>query len=345
MKAMLLCAGLGERMRPLTRTRPKPALPVLGRPMAVQNLLRLARHGVTDAAVNLHHLPDVLRSLLGDGRSSGLPTVHYTLEDPILGTAGGLRHAAEHLRGAGPIVVHNSDFLSDIDIGAALDAHRRSGNLATLVLAEPRDGFSGVDVDAEGRVLAVAGLPESAAEHETVERCLFTGLQILDESVLDRIPGPGPSNVVRDVHAPLIREGRLGSYRHRGFWWEFGSPAAYHEGSMQALDLPPETLHAIGETDPVVEIAGARVALGADVEINPGARIEGKAAIGAGCRIAEGARITDSVVMPGATVGAGAVLDRAIVGPSTVLPAGLEVESAVVCPDEGANAGLLRRPF
>jgi len=340
MKGILLCAGRGERMRPLTRTLAKPALPVLGRPLAVHNLVRLARHGITDAAVNLHHQPEVLRSVLGEGGSGGLPTIRYTFEDPILGTAGGLRHAAEHLRGAGPFLVHNSDFLSDIDIEAAVAAHRDRGNLATLVLADAREGYSGVDVDADGRVLSVAGLPERPATGKTAERCLFTGLQVLDEAVLDRIPPHGPSNVVRDLHAPLILEGRLGSYRHRGFWWEFGAPSGFHGGSMRLLDLPRSLLEEIGDCDPIVEIGAARVALGAGAEIDANAAIEGRAAIGSGCRIAAGATIRNSVLMPGARVGADCLLDGAVVGPSTELPAGFSVDSAVVCADEGSNLPL-----
>ena len=101
MKAMLLAAGLGVRMLPLTQDRPKPALSVLGRPMAIQNLQRLAGAAVSSAVVNLHYRPEVLRALLGDGGADGLPKIRYTHEDPVLGTGGGIRNAAELLRGEG----------------------------------------------------------------------------------------------------------------------------------------------------------------------------------------------------------------------------------------------------
>src|SRR5262249_37451135 len=109
MKAMLLAAGLGERMRPLTDLLPKPALPVLGRPLAVIVLHRLALQGMSTVVVNLHHRPDALRELLSDGRELGLKHLIYSFEETILGTAGGLRNAARHLRGGDTILVRNAD--------------------------------------------------------------------------------------------------------------------------------------------------------------------------------------------------------------------------------------------
>jgi NDP-sugar pyrophosphorylase family protein len=337
---MLLCAGLGVRMQPLTRALPKPAIAVLGRPIAWQNLARLARFGVTTAAVNLHHLPEALPALLGEGGSQGLPALRYTWEDPILGTAGGLRHAAEHLRGDGPFVVHNSDFLSDVDLEAALDTHRRSGLPATLVLAPAREGYSAVDIDGDGRILAIAGLPEPADTQKTAERCLFTGLQILDEEILDRIPPEGASNVVTDVHAPLVTEGRLGAYVHRGFWWEFGNPQGYHEGSMRLLDLPQERLDDIGNIDPVQEVDGARLAVGPGADVEGDVALEGRIALGLGCRVAGGATLSDTIVMPEAWIGPGCSLRRVIVGPGTELPTGVSLESALVCADDDPEGPL-----
>ena len=127
---MLLAAGLGLRMRPLTQDRPKPALAVLGRPLVTQNLHRFREASVSLAVVNLHHCPEVLRGLIREGGQDGLPRVSFTFEDPILGTGGGLRHARDLLRGEGPILVHNSVFLSDIDFGLLAETHQGGGRLA-----------------------------------------------------------------------------------------------------------------------------------------------------------------------------------------------------------------------
>ena len=187
MKAMLLAAGKGERMYPLTLELPKAAIPVLGRPMALQILNRMAQAGIEEAAVNLHHLPQKMREVLEKGFGNGIPALHLSHEETILGTAGGLRRAAPTLRGDGPILVHNSDSLADIDLLAALRAHQESGHLATLVLTRARPGYSLVDVDGQGRVLSLAGKP-SVEPGRVAASYLFTGCHILDESLLDRSP-------------------------------------------------------------------------------------------------------------------------------------------------------------
>jgi hypothetical protein len=172
---MMLTAGVGERMLPLTLGVPKPALTVLGRPLVVQILNRLGRAGVDQAVLNLHHHPDVLRDLLErNGGCVDAPAIRFSLEETILGTGGGLRRAAPMLRDDGPIVVINGDFLADIDLPAALAHHRASGLPATLVLTSARPGYSEIEIDAAGRVLSLAGQPATDADRVAGRR-LFTG--------------------------------------------------------------------------------------------------------------------------------------------------------------------------
>jgi NDP-sugar pyrophosphorylase family protein len=309
-------------MYPLTRDLPKAAVPVLGRPLAVQNLQRIAAAGVGQAVVNLHHHPDTLRALLGNGTDGGLPSLQFTLERTLLGTAGGLRNAASLLRGEGPILVHNSDFLADIDLRAVVRAHRESGHPATLVLAPPRPGYSLVEVDARGRVLSLAGEPR-AEKGRVAGGYLFTGCHVIDEEVLDRIPPDGPSDIVRHVYRDLAGEGRLGSVVHEGFWWEFGTPVLYLEGSLKLIDLPL-----------------AMAAVGPGVNVDPQARLSGRLALGLASRVGRGCRVEDSIVMPESWVGPGCRLRRTIVAQGLELPAGFEAEHAMVCRDLDPTASL-----
>lgn len=338
MKVMLLSAGIGRRMYPLTLDLPKAAIPVLGRPLAVQILHRLAQGGVEEAVLNLHHHPATLRRLLGGNSDAGLPRVHFTYEETILGTAGGLRNAAHLLRGEGPILVHNSDFLSDIDIAAALRAHRQSGHAATLVLAPHRPGYSLVDVDADGRILSLAGEPR-AELGRVAGRYLFTGCHVIGEEVFDRIPTRGPSHIVSDVYRELAREGRLGSFLHDGFWWEFGSPELYLEGSLRLLGLSVEQRTNIACHDPVQPLDEALVAVGVGVNVDDGARLSGRVALGLASRVGRDCHLEDSVVMPESWVGPSCRLERAVVAQGIELPAGFQVEHALVCrdPDPGAT--------
>jgi NDP-sugar pyrophosphorylase family protein len=340
MKLMLLAAGHGERMLPLTRTVPKPAIPVLGRPIAIQILHRLATLGVDRAVVNLHHLPDRLRSLLGEGKDLGLQRIDYSLEEEILGTAGGIGRAADLLRGSKTILVHNSDFLSDIDLSAVIAAHLASGCPVTLVLTGARPGYTPVEVDDEGRVVSIGGRPEPASGAGSGS-FMFTGCQILDEEILDRIPSDRPSDIIRDIHIDLIGDRKVASYVHGGFWWEFGSPRDYLEGSIRLLDMPGKDLARVARTDPVDTIGDAKVALGAGADFHNGVSLHGRVALGLASLVAEGSEVEDSVIMPEAWVGPGCRIRRAIIAPGVELPAEFEVEDAMVCARTGPDPETL----
>lgn len=352
MRAMILAAGYGERMRPLTLTLPKPALPVLGRPMILQILSRLARDGVTHAAMNLHHLPERVRALVGDGSAAGIESLEFSFEPEILGTGGGIRKAAGHLRGDGTILVRNADFLADIELREALASHRASGRLATLVLIPHRPGYSPVHVSGDGRVAAIGG----EAPAEAVGSFLFTGCHLIEEEVLDRIPAEGPSDIVRHVYRDLIRERRVGYVLHSGFWWEFGAPRDYLEGCLRLLRTSQAVRAAVGGTDPVRRIEGAWVAVGPGVEIALGsATLRGGIGLGLATHVSDGAILEDTIVMQEAWIGPGVSLKRAVVAPGTEVPADFRVENAMLCPDPGEGvplpegttrvAGLAVRPF
>jgi len=340
MKAMVLSAGVGRRMYPLTLSQPKPAITVLGRPLVVQILHWLAGHGVDEAVLNLHHRPDGIKQLLGDGDNPGLPTVGYRFEETILGTGGGIRNAGSALCGEGPIVVSNSDFLSDIDLASVLQAHRASECLATLVLAPRRPGYSVVLRDADGRVLSLAGKPQVDPSRADGEY-LFTGCHIIDEEVIERIPATGTSCIVNDVYCPLASQGRLGSYVHQGFWWEFGSPDQYLEGCLRLLAQPKDKLNRINtEHDPIRRLSDAVAAVGPGAGFDTGVKVTGHAAIGYGSFVSEHTHIEDSVVMPEAWIGPRCRIKRSIIAQGVELPAGCQTEEELICTDPDASAEL-----
>ncbi len=333
MRAMVLAAGLGERLLPLTRVLPKPALPVIGRPLIAQILVRLAREGVRAAVMNLHHLPGYLMEIVGDGSTLGLEEVHYTHEPEILGTAGGLRKAADHFRREKVILVHNADFLSDIPVGAVLEAHAASGAAATLVLAPHRPGFTEVRVDAERRVVSFGKRP-GARRARPAGSFLFTGFHLLSPEILDLIPEGRPSDLVRDLYEPLAAEGRLAAWIHQGFWWEFGTARSFLEGCLRLLDLHTDERLQIADTDPVREVGGARVAVGAGADFHAGGiEFRGRVALGFASMVGEACSLEDVLVMNEAWIGPGARLRRVVVGPQTEIPAGTELEEALVSPD------------
>jgi NDP-sugar pyrophosphorylase family protein len=308
MKAMVLAAGLGTRMRPLTLLRAKPALPVLNRPLIHWTLLALARAGVDEVFVNLHHRGASIRRAVGDGSAFGL-RVRYAHEPVILGTGGGPRRLRRRL-GDEPVLLVNGDVLFDFDLRALLRAHRRSRAAATLaLLPNPDPGrYSAVVLRRDGRIGSLAGLPRPVRGRPW----LFTGVQVLDPALLERLP-PGPSDSVRDLYAPLVGEGvAVRGWTTDGAWFDFGAPRSYRDSQAS---LPRAFQRRSPRIDPSARIAGGaavrRSVVGRGCVIGAGAVVEGSV-LWDGVRVGEGARVRGCILAQGARVKAGERLDDVV---------------------------------
>jgi NDP-sugar pyrophosphorylase family protein len=318
MKAMVLAAGLGLRMRPLTLLRAKPVLPVLNRPLLHWTMERLARAGVEDVVVNLHHLPETITAELGSGRRFGL-RVRYSREETILGTGGGLR-AVRRWLADGPVLVVNGDVLFDFDLRRLLAVHRTSGARATLALRENRvpHAYSPIVSDHRGRLLAIAGRPRRARGPVT----MFASVHVLDPALLERLP-EGASDSVRDLYVPLLAEGaHLQGVRTRGAWYDFGRPSLYRDAQLRLLPGRGE----------------GRVLVDPKARIGSTARLR-RSVVGAGACVAAGARVERSVLWSGAVVEAGARAVRAIVATGGVVRAGERAEDVIVLEAAALDAG------
>ena len=317
MKAMVLAAGLGLRMRPLTRLRAKPVLPVLDRPLIAYTLERLARAGVREVVVNLHHLPDTVRAALGSGRRFGL-RILYVHEPEILGTGGGPR-AVRELLGREEVLLVNGDMFFDFDLRELLARHRRSGAAATLALRRHPDpgAYSAVVSDRRGRILAIAGKPKPVEGSVS----MFAGIHVLDPRLLERLPD-GVSDSVRDLYLPLLAEGaELQGVRHTGAWYDFGRPSLYRDAQLRMLAGRGRRQLVVGR--------GARVAASA-------AR---RSVIGARSRVAAGARVVSSILWEDVVVEAGARVTRAIVTAGGVVRASDRAAEVIVMPRAALAAG------
>lgn len=305
---MVLAAGLGLRMRPLTNLRAKPVLPVLNRPLLHWTLESLARQGVTDVVVNLHHLPHTVRRAVGDGSAFGL-RVRYSLERVILGTAGGPRKVRA-LLGDEPVLLVNGDVLFDFDLARLVERHRSSGARATLGLRpnpNPRH-YGPVVTDSRGWVRS---LPDLRRKPGVLS--LFTGVHVLDPALLDRLR-PGPSDSVRDLYAPLVQAGeRILGVRLRGAWYDLGDPQAYRKSQIALLGSR------FAGTGPSLVDSSARISREALVE---------RSVVGAKAVVEDGASVVRSVLWDGAFVGQGArVIDSVV---ATRVEARREVREGVI---------------
>jgi NDP-sugar pyrophosphorylase family protein len=237
--ALLLAAGLGTRLRPLTLTTPKPLLPLNGELLIDHQLYYLAAAGIEEVAINLHHLGHLIRKHVGDGRRYGL-TVAYSEEPEILGTGGAIQKARP-LAGTGAFLVLNADALLDADLAAVMDAHRASGAEATMVVKplEPNDAFTPIAVDAHRQVSGFG-----------TGRHYYTGLQILTPSIFEVLPPAGTEAcLIRDGYQRLLERGAaIHAYEHQGYANDLGTPASYAQaradivcGRFRLCGKPPST--------------------------------------------------------------------------------------------------------
>jgi mannose-1-phosphate guanylyltransferase len=308
-RALVLAAGLGTRLRPLTDELPKPLLPVLGETLLERTLRALAAAGCEAAAINLHHLPAAIPAALGE-RFAGMPLL-YSHEEPVLGTGGALVPLRGFFARCETVLVVNGDSLCRWPLPALLARHRRSGAAATLLLAgrpDPRAFGGGVGIDRAGLVTELRGQRAAAV----VRRHVFAGAHALRPELLDRLP-PGVSDSMRDLYAPLLAEGgRLAAEVTWRPWHDLGTPERY---LAAALDWARR------------ESGGGWMA--ASVSLAKGARSR-ESVLESAARVGAGACATRSLLLAGASLGEGAQIDEVVVGPAVALPAGCTLSRTLV---------------
>lgn len=245
MRAMILAAGKGTRLRPLTDSVPKPLVDVGGRPMIAFPLQLLRRAGIREVVINLHHLGKQIRAALGDGSTYGI-RITYSEENPILDTGGAIEAARKFL-GGDTFVVVNADVAIDLRLGDVIDFHRQHGATVTMVLrpdpqAERKDD---IGIDAAQRIRRFLGRPYTG-EPSTAERFLFASVHVFEPRVFDYLQ-PGVYSITRDVYPRLLAAAEpIYGYVHRGYWRVLDTPqdlaagrrelAAWTDGSDNVLD-------------------------------------------------------------------------------------------------------------
>ncbi|MDH3200550.1 MAG: NDP-sugar synthase [Myxococcales bacterium] len=220
LKALVLCAGRGTRLGGLTRDCPKPLLPIEGKPLVGYTLDLLARHGVTDVAVNVHFLADKVEVELGDGSRYGL-RIHYEREDKLLGTAGAAANLLDYFADASDIVIIYGDLVFDEDLTALYQRHRANQADATLLVHQRTTrSNSTIDMDDTGRIVRFRERP--AGWSTTGPVWVNSGCQILQRELIERFPSKRPLDLPRDIYMPMAADLRL-----------FGAPV---EGYRIAID-------------------------------------------------------------------------------------------------------------
>lgn len=224
MKAMILAAGFGTRLRPLTLERAKPAIPMLGEPLIVRLLRKLQTQNVSQFRVNLHHLPDSLSAIFDHTDSEF--SVSFSTETEILGTAGGLKANESYFDET--FIMANGDIAAEFPVAPALEFHRRRDALATLLLFEQHPPFRyfPVKIDHDNRLRNFKNAAPS--KDVTPETYVFTGIHILDPRIFDYIPDNGFCDINNDVYPPALRnDERIYGFPVQGYWNDVGDPMRY----------------------------------------------------------------------------------------------------------------------
>lgn len=227
---MILAAGLGTRLRPLTNTTPKPLLPMGEVPLIVWNLLLLKRHGFHEVVINLHYLGAMIEQALGDGSTFGL-RIRYSHEPVILGTGGGIKQAEPYFAGE-PVLVLNGDTLFELDLEALLAFHRAKKAAATLVVREDADAATWglVEVAEDHRIVRITGkgLTESGP---TVPR-MFAGIHIVEPRLLQDVPQGVMSSIIDPYVAAISRGETVLGYDLKGYWSDIGTVDRYEQAEQ-----------------------------------------------------------------------------------------------------------------
>lgn len=223
--ALVLAAGFGTRLKPLTDKLPKPLIAVHGIPMIYYNLALLKKHGISRVVINLHHLGPLIQKEIGNGKKLGLD-IRYSHEKKILGTGGGIRRAARFCQDT--ILVINGDIICNVDLDKLLKAHKKQKNQATLVLRKNRRAKDfGLLYFRKNRLVSILGNPRPNGK---VEQAHFTGVHVLEKKHILALPYNQPSCIIRDLYIPLLNDDNaLGAFVHKGFWSDCGTHAALIE--------------------------------------------------------------------------------------------------------------------
>jgi NDP-sugar pyrophosphorylase family protein len=322
MRVMIMAAGIGTRLRPVTDFIPKPMAPIVNRPALYHILRLLQRHGLREVVINLHHLPDIVTDYFGDGSRIGMD-IHYSFEPELLGTAGGVKNNADFL-GDGSFLVMSGDALTDVDLTGLILAHRRTGSIATMAVKEvPDPSLYGVVVaDDTGRVV---GFQEKPTREEARSRLCNCGIYVLEPGILSHIPTGRFDDFGKRLFPDLLSQGvPFHAHAVDGYWSDVGNLGEFIRGNADAMARRVE-----------VEIPGTEIRpgvwVGDGVRMAPTVLIEPPVVVGANCEVCEDVVIVGPTVLgDGCFVGAGAHLARALVlSHSRLLPGSLVVDGII----------------
>jgi mannose-1-phosphate guanylyltransferase len=329
MKAVIMAGGEGTRLRPLTRTTPKPLVPVVRRRCIDYSLGSLARAGITEIIVTTSYKAGMIVDALEATDVGGISML-FSFERQPMGTAGGVAKTSAYLDDT--FVVMSADVLANVDLDAMFEFHRRKGADATMALTtvENVSEYGVVAMDDDERIQR---FQEKPSPEEAFSNLINAGIYVLEPHVMDLVPEDTKFDFSRDLF-PILMENDQPMYGHKleGLWMDIGRPRDLILANQRALtDIPiPMTMHAIPDG-----VSGAWTS--ADVTYGEGVVVEGPSMLESQVSLGDGARIRGSFLHPRVIVGAGAVVEDSLILEDCSIMAHARVKGCII--DRGSTIG------
>jgi mannose-1-phosphate guanylyltransferase / phosphomannomutase len=338
---MILAAGLGSRLRPLTTHLPKPLVPILNQPLLGHLIRQVKQAGIHEIAINLHYRGEQIRNWLGHGARFGVE-VTYSEEPQLLGSAGGVQRL-RHFFGDEPILLVHGDVLFDVDLAAVIQYHASREALATIVLhpAHHQYNYGKIRVNAHGHIAQFVDRQAPWVSGPLTET-LFTGIQVLDPALLNTIRPGNVAALTTEVYPALLaRPARLYGYLMQGYWSDIGTPRRYWETNMDAVggrvgsalsvSVQADDFRMASQVD--VGPSGSirpPVAGSSTIDVPDTASVGPEVILGEGCQLAHDVCLVQSVLWPRVRVGQGVTISRSIVLNDVTIPDGSQLIGKLV---------------
>lgn len=332
MKAMILAAGLGTRLRPLTNEVSKPMVQMANRPCMEHAVRLLAKYGITDIVVNLHYLPEAIQNHFGDGSAFGV-NITYSYEEELMGTAGGFKRVQDFFAGEDALII-SGDALTDINVRDFHTFHKENGGIATLALKQVADPTQyGVVIRDGNRVIRFQEKPK---KEEAISNLANTGIYLFDSAIFNHIPAQTFYDFGKQVFPELLEKGEgMYGYKMREYWCDVGDLSVYREAHYDMLtgvvsvDLP-------GKHFP------GNIHLGQNTSIHPDTIIVGPVLFGNNCVLEQGAKIYGPAVLGDKTIiGRNTIIKRGIFWDNVTIEAESDLADSIVACDCRIPPGLM----
>ncbi|MBI5827798.1 MAG: NTP transferase domain-containing protein [Deltaproteobacteria bacterium] len=332
MKCIIMAGGFGTRLRPLTNNLPKPMVPMANRPMMEHIIELLKKHSIADLTALLYFQPESITEHLGDGRVFGVK-LDYITTTVDLGTAGSVGRAMRKWEAPSTTLVISGDVLTDIDLNKAVEFHKKSRSMATIVLTRVENplAFGIVITDKDGRILRFL---EKPGWGEVFSDTINTGIYILEKEILDFIPEDKEFDFSKDLF-PLLLENKkpICGYIADGYWKDVGSLEEYRSANMAILHGKVK-VKMRGE-----KVAGKDIWVGKGTRIDFSSKLEGSIVVGENCRIEADARISNSIIGSNTVVEEGAVITDSVLWDNVRVARGALMQECVVADDSAILEG------